>query len=97
MRASAARVTVTRRVTSHRDATDVCVDDARDGGEGGAARTRGARARVPMDDDDDEEEEDDAAVRASGGETRRHGIRRIVSHWSVIFFRGRAGVDAERG
>jgi hypothetical protein len=94
MRASAARVTVTRRVTSHRDATDVCVDDARDGGEGGAARTRGARARVPMDDDD---EEDDAAVRASGGETRRHGIRRIVSHWSVIFFRGRAGVDAERG
>ena len=92
MRASAARVT--RRVTSHRDATDVCVDDARDGGEGGAARTRGARARVPMDDDD---EEDDAAVRASGGETRRHGIRRIVSHWSVIFFRGRAGVDAERG
>ena len=92
MRASAARVT--RRVTSHRDATDVCVDDARDGGEGGAARTRGARARVPMDDDDDE---DDAAVRASGGETRRHGIRRIVSHWSVIFFRGRAGVDAERG
>jgi hypothetical protein len=94
MRASAARVTVTRRVTSHRDATDVCVDDARDGGEGGAARTRGARARVPMDDDD---EEDDAAVRANGGETRRHGIRRIVSHWSVIFFRGRAGVDAERG
>ena len=94
MRASAARVTVTRRVTSHRDATDVCVDDARDGGEGGAARTRGARARVPMEDDD---EEDDAAVRASGGETRRHGIRRIVSHWSVIFFRGSAGVDAERG
>ena len=92
MRASVARVT--RRVTSHRDATDVCVDDARDGGEGGAARTRGARARVPMDDDDDE---DDAAVRANGGETRRHGIRRIVSHWSVIFFRGRAGVDAERG
>lgn len=92
MRASAARVT--RRVTSHRDATDVYVDFARDGGEGGAARTRGARARVPMDDDD---EEDDAAVRANGGETRRHGIRRIVSHWSVIFFRGRAGVDAERG
>ena len=91
-------MTVTRRVTSHRDATDVCVDDARDGGEGGAARTRGARARVPRDDDDDdEEEEDDAAVRANGGETRRHGIRRIVSHWSVIFFRGRAGVDAERG
>lgn len=95
MRASAARVT--RRVTSHRDATDVYVDFARDGGEGGAARTRGARARVPRDDDDDDEEEDDAAVRASGGETRRHGIRRIVSHWSVIFFRGRAGVDAERG